>query len=351
MVKSPFKFLDAYQREDREAFFGRTKETEDLYEDIFKTNLMLIYGASGTGKTSLINCGLGNKYAETDWFALSIRRRGNMVDSLFRAIRNNAETVIPPETPIRRALNSLYLDTYLPIYLIFDQFEELFILGEKTEQELFFQQLSEILQAGLRCKVILSMREEYLAYLSDFEKIVPSLFDHRFRVERMSFSNISKVILNTASLHEINIQDPEHTVEEIINQLRSKREGIDLTHLQVYLDRLYRKDIARQQKQGQPTPQHVTFDLNLIQQVGKVQNVLADFLDEQLEEIDQVLGKPGVALAVLFSFVSDDGTNRHIASDQVVQQLNKELEITAEDIEYCLQEFEAKRILKQISIE
>ena len=49
-ANSPFKFLDSYGKEDKEIFFGREEETEMLYKMSFQTNLMLIYGMSGTGK-------------------------------------------------------------------------------------------------------------------------------------------------------------------------------------------------------------------------------------------------------------------------------------------------------------
>ncbi len=351
MIRSPFKFLDAYQKEDKDIFFGRNKETEDLYEEVFKTNLVLIYGASGTGKTSLVNCGLANKFSETDWYAIPIRRRGNLPKSLFRAIQTHAETFISPDTPIRKAIQSLYLDTYLPIYLIFDQFEELFILGDKTEQDGFFAQLSELLHTGLQCKIILSMREEYLAHLSDFEKVVPSLFDHRFRVERMNFINLEEVIQQTADSFSIQVHDPATTIAEILGLLQDKKAGVDLTHLQVYMDRLYRQDVKRQKLRDSKDYDSIIFDRDLIRQVGKVENVLADFLDEQLAEIDRDLGKDDVALSVLFVFVSEDGTNQYIHRKYLEDYLMKTKKISKHEIEYCLRELQAKRILKRVIID
>ena len=51
---SPFKFLDSYTKEDREIFFGREKEIDEIYSRVFQSKLLLVYGASGTGKTSTI---------------------------------------------------------------------------------------------------------------------------------------------------------------------------------------------------------------------------------------------------------------------------------------------------------
>ena len=82
----PFKFLNSYQREDKDFFFGRTEEIEEQYQMIFQTPVLLIYGTSGTGKTSLIQCGLANKFRSYDWLALYIRRGSNLIASLDKTL-------------------------------------------------------------------------------------------------------------------------------------------------------------------------------------------------------------------------------------------------------------------------
>ena len=80
---APFKFLDAYQEQDRTVFFGREKETADLYEALSGVKHLLIYGPSGAGKTSLIECGLRNQFSITDWYAITVRRRDNINRTVF----------------------------------------------------------------------------------------------------------------------------------------------------------------------------------------------------------------------------------------------------------------------------
>ncbi|MEL7120287.1 MAG: ATP-binding protein, partial [Bacteroidota bacterium] len=72
--QSPFKFLDAYGIDDRKIFFGRDWEIDELYDRLQESNLVLLYGASGTGKTSLIKCGLYNLYNSTDWLPIWITK-------------------------------------------------------------------------------------------------------------------------------------------------------------------------------------------------------------------------------------------------------------------------------------
>ena len=87
-MKSPFKFLDSFTKEDKDIFFGRDKETEELYQKVFESKLLLIYGVSGTGKSSLLQCGLANKFQESDWLPISIRRGGDINESLRKSITN-----------------------------------------------------------------------------------------------------------------------------------------------------------------------------------------------------------------------------------------------------------------------
>ncbi|MCB0654600.1 MAG: ATP-binding protein, partial [Saprospiraceae bacterium] len=149
---SPFKFLDAYNKADRAIFFGREEEIETLYEMAHQTNLTLVYGQSGTGKTSLIQCGLANRFQSSDWFDVYIRRNDEINQSLLQGLKKldsgkktsqgtllerlqkhrkvvRATTGIEETeglSPVIKALRSLHKHYLKPIYLIFDQFEELF---------------------------------------------------------------------------------------------------------------------------------------------------------------------------------------------------------------------------------
>ena len=358
MTISPFKFLDAYQRDDSPRFFGREKETAQLYNAVFASNLTLLYGASGTGKSSIINCGLGNKFYDTDWLPLQIRRGDNINESLSTAILGHlkvmtAATDAAPNN-ITKQLLELYQQQYKPIYLIFDQFEELYILGNRTEQEIFYQTVTDILKSGLQAKLLISIREEWIAYLNDFEKVVPALFENRLRIERMNEQNLKRVIygsIKTAEGVAIELIEPVSTINLILDNIRDQREGIDLTNLQVYLDRLFRKDLERQ---GVPETNHCTFDEQLVKNIGPMKNVLSDFIDEQIEKVEMELSLQGydnprgVPLEILFTLATDDGTKQALTVEGILEQLPANRKVTKEQVEFCLAEFERIKILRPV---
>ena len=351
---SPFKFLDSYGREDRAIFFGREEEINALYELVMSSQLTLVYGASGTGKTSLIECGLGNRFSDTDWFAIRIRKCDDITQSTFQAIRDRSypdKIIADTESSIYNAVQALYLFYYIPIYLIFDQFEELFISGTIEEQEHFFTQLSKVLETGKPCKIILVMREEYIGFLSQYEHIIPSLFDNKYRIEKMNQVKLQSVILGTIQTPQYHIifEEPEKNTKTIIENLRNDRREVDLTNLQVYLDRLYSEDVKRIEESGETRP--ITFDSVLIEEnVGKLPQVLSDFLEGQMTIVDKILEYPDISLMLLTAFVTNDGTKQSRHLNELIDELKTTKNIPPSVSKDCIQKFYERRILREFKL-
>jgi len=129
-----------------------------------------------------------------------------------------------------------------------------------------------------------------------------------------------------------------------------KRKGIDLANLQVYLDRLYRKDVVR--RQG--TRKYTLIDPALVKETGELEDVLSDFLDEQVEVIEEELAKKGVKkkgipMDVLFALVTDNGTKQSMDVNIIKDNLMKRKKIVGKHIDYCIERFKQMRILRELS--
>jgi len=342
MIKSPFKFLDSYTKEDKDLFFGRNKETEELYQKVFESRIVLLYGVSGTGKSSLINCGLANKFEDSDWLPILIRRGDNIVNSIEKQIQVfslselKLKQVNDSNDKILNLLQSVYLDHFKPVYLIFDQLEELFIFGNKEERKEFISIIKSIRDSGLQCKVIFSMREEYLAGLTEFEESIPEIMDNRYRVEKMIRKAAIDVIEGTCNEHSIEIQSGFS--EALLEKLSSGSNEIELTYLQVYLDMVYRIG------QDELSSGSIQFDLSLVERVGDVSDLLGNFLEDQIKQIDD----PEMALIILKSFVSIKGTKKQLTVRETVESaksLGKS--ITESQAKEIIQSFINLRILRE----
>lgn len=331
MIRSPFKFLDPFGPLDSKVFFGRSAEIDELYAQIFRTPLLLVYGLTGTGKTSLIDCGLRNRFDGTDWLPFYVRRKDDLNEALHELLRK----ALPDDKPrdLTETVGYLYRYFLRPVYLIFDQFEELFILGSKEEQEAFKLNLKKLLEANLTCKVILIMREEYIGWLYDFERDIPSIFDFRLRVETMKRKNVEEVIQKSCSCFNITLENPEKNIEQIYDNVSEGKAVVQLPYLQVYLDTLYRNDLQRSYPGGAPYSEEqpfpsLVFTGEEIEQCGHISGVLEQFLRDKVSELQVSMTHKYPALpadavkTILNSFVTEQGTKRPLPYQLIDNQVH-----------------------------
>ncbi|MCB0588203.1 MAG: ATP-binding protein [Phaeodactylibacter sp.] len=319
-MRSPFKFLDAYTLEDKGQFFGRETETEELYKMVFKTPLLLVYGLSGTGKTSLIQCGLASCFEGPDWFPLFIRRQDNINWSLRDVLKGELHGIEASDS-LPEMVYQLYRHYLRPVFLIFDQLEELFILGSREEQQQLLEGLKMLIGADLPCTIILAVREEYLGRLYSFEKAIPSLFDFRLRVEPMNAAKVKTVLTSSFEQFNIALEKPEEeSLQLIIDNISAGKSGIQLPYFQAYLDMLYREDYHRtygEEERGEKLPP-LEFSRQEIKAFGSIEHVLEKFLHQQQASIQQLLARKypgfpdGAVREILDAFVTEEGTKRPI---------------------------------------
>lgn len=317
----PFKFLDAYGRDDIAFFFGREEEIGALYRMVFQARIIVVYGTSGTGKTSLIQCGLASKFQTYDWLALYIRRGNNLIASLDKALCAESDGMFgyagQKESVIRdlpQKIAAVYRASFKPLYLIFDQFEELYVLGNKQEQDQFVKTVQEILQMEQPVKVIISIREEYLGHLYDFERMVPELMRKKLRVEPMNLDKVQTVVRKVGERPESNVSlragHEKAIATAIFKKIRGKNAlTIDLPYLQVFLDKLYLRITGDETRRAD-----AVFTLAALKKTGDIGDVLRDFLDEQVVKIAREFEQPpDIIWEILSPFVTLDGTKEPLS--------------------------------------
>lgn len=365
-LQSPFKFLDPYGREDAAIFFGREEEVENLYQSVCKNRLVLVYGQSGTGKTSLVQCGLANRFEVTDWAPFFIRRGKNINESLRQALSQSkalgsTELGYGPG-PLLNAVDRISARYLRPVFLIFDQFEELLILGEEEEKAAFTATISQLLTSdeGRSCSFIFVLREEYFAWLEPFERRIPGFSGRRLRVEPMRPAKVREVVIHSCRFFNVTLENEDENARQIVDSLSGKA-GISLPYLQVYLDMLWRVGYARTypdgwKGEGYPSLGITTAELG---RFGAIQDVLDRFLSErreaiqsELQEVYHDVGQDAVR-RVLDAFVTDEGTKRPVnyslregivhldeTAPEFLRQLPPPL------LTSCLEELEKSRLLR-----
>jgi WD40 repeat protein len=344
--KSPFKFLDSFTKDDREIFFGRNKEIEELHTRVFESKILLVYGTSGTGKSSLINCGLANRFSDSDWLPINVRRGTDINRSLFDALSKSSLTRAPfdkinaagsTKYNLEKLLRSVYLDHFRPVFLIFDQFEELFIFGSSEERQELIKNVAKVVGSDIQCRFIFSMREEYLAGVTEFEREIPSFLSNRIRIEKMTRQNAVETIEGPCRIN--NIQVEAGFAEALLEKLNPDTPEVELTWLQIFLDKIM--------KLAEDEDHEVNkFTLGLIDKAGEVKDILGTFLEEQISQLSDA----EAGLVVLKSFVSVKGTKHQITEEEVIEYSGTfGKEIDNETVKELIQRFIRLRILRDKS--
>ena len=164
--RSPFKFLDSYDIEDADIFFGRDSEIAELLRHFHSFGHVLIYGESGAGKSSLVQCGLRSQIPAADALFIPLRVHSTGLATVCQQICEYAgqalgeDIEISAESNLVDTLREVRLAASRPVVLFFDQFEELFIFHDALARRRFAEDLASIQKAKLNVKVIIGVRQD-----------------------------------------------------------------------------------------------------------------------------------------------------------------------------------------------
>jgi hypothetical protein len=164
------------------------------------------------------------------------------------------------------------------------------------------------------------MSEEYMASVTEFEKVIPAFLSNRVRIEKMSHRNALDAIRQPCKLSNISLE--EGFAETLLEKLSPGGEDVELTYLQVFLDNIYKLSVSESAKHQ--SQQGLSFTLSVLNKTGNVSDLLGRFLDDQIS----MMKDPETAMTVLKAFVSGKGTKRPANEKEVidnVKSLGKEI--------------------------
>jgi len=205
--------------EEIEAASGRAQDIKRIIQRIGTPacKLTIIHGQSGVGKSSIIQAGLVPALQLTTFDARDVlpillqsyhdwaRDCGQRLRSGIEKIKGESLST-PIDTPAA-ILEQLRLNQNrnLLTVLIFDQFEEFFFAyQDQTSRREFYDFLAECLNQVAELKIILSLREDYLFYLLEWNRTSNlSMIDNDIRPLAKKICVILKSLLKFRSNFEL----------------------------------------------------------------------------------------------------------------------------------------------------
>lgn len=230
----PFPGPRSFKETEKDFFVGRTAEARDLLSLLVASPITLLYSPSGAGKTSLVQTKLVQLLDEREYAKQPIARVGGFqaTDAKNPYIGNAIQSwggdparalSLPSFIGSLGAARDRDGDPTLRV-AVFDQFEELFTTHRANSEARreFFEQLAEALTQNRELRVLLLLREEYLAALDPYAAIVPGRMQARMRLERLTEAAAKAAV--TAPLRKLGVAISDRAATYICSRLRAVRE-------------------------------------------------------------------------------------------------------------------------------
>lgn len=253
--RCPFVGLNAFDRPQHTLFFGRDRLIQQLLDHLRRKHLLILVGASGSGKSSVVRAGLipalaGGALANSeDWLILPPLLPGS------EPLRNLArlalgQLAVRPERVgdlERRRAQMLRRDpkhlaamvaviSPQPTVLVVDQFEEVFTLcRDEGERRAFVLNLLHLVRPGSPHRLILTMRSNFVDNAAKIEELQSAFEGARVDVQALTKSELRAAIEEPAQWAGLKL-DAE-IVDELVGELVGEPSGLPL--LQFTLLRLW----------------------------------------------------------------------------------------------------------------
>jgi ABC-type oligopeptide transport system ATPase subunit len=217
---NPFPGLRPFSFEESHLFFGREGQCDEILINLARQRFVAVIGASGSGKSSLMYCGLipilyGGFVTEagSDWTVLVARPGIAPIENLAEAIVNNDPQYASADSD-ERAIGQTVTSTILRsssmgfadavkqitgtkkknIFLLVDQFEELFRFM-RTDQEADAHNeaaafvnllIKSIQQTEVSIYVALTMRSDFIGDCSQFPELTHVINKSHYLIPQMT---------------------------------------------------------------------------------------------------------------------------------------------------------------------
>ncbi|SDJ07226.1 hypothetical protein [Nonomuraea jiangxiensis] len=175
---SPYLGLSPFRTEDALLFFGREQAVDGLLTRLGDQRIVMLFGASGAGKSSLLQAGLvarvqaGERPWDTVVFTPGAEPMEECAVHLAPLVGSTAGAVRAELAADRRGLHRLVRQALVErpaeteLLIVVDQFEEVFTLcRDEEERARFVESLVTAAQAeGSRCRLVVGVRADFYTH-------------------------------------------------------------------------------------------------------------------------------------------------------------------------------------------
>lgn len=191
--EGPYKGLQPYTEEDQDYFFGRARDVEILVANLLAAPLTILYGASGVGKTSVLQAGVIPRLRREPRVAVVMYRDWQVPDvaaalkaGIVRAIAavEPSAPAVDPALPLDEFLARSSHEARVSVLFVLDQFEEytFYVPVAPDVQGMDAELARAINRHDVDANFLLALRQDNLSTLERFQQRIPNLMANMLRL-------------------------------------------------------------------------------------------------------------------------------------------------------------------------
>ena len=282
--KLPYKFLQSFEEQDVDIFFGRDHDIDRAIEKLLSSKLMILFGGGGVGKTSLIRAGIIPRLISDDYLPVYTRCtsedplvsiKTNTVDRLLQLSKtsltlDNVKRLLATDLSLPDFIREIRELEARPLVVFIDQFEQFFISLDDATRKRFERELAECLDSPyIDARFVLTLREDFLAELNELDSL-SNIYENRYRLMALAEEEAVQAIVRPAEKAGVTY---EKGLADLIIRELSESGRVYPPQLQIVCDSLYNR-LPKQETQ---------ISLALYEKLGGVRQFLADYVDTILD--------------------------------------------------------------------
>ena len=200
----PYQGLEPFTEATRQFFFGRQSTVERLHQAVEQSNVVLLVGASGSGKSSVVRAGLIPALRSLGWQVLppikpGFEPMGEMKRAIAQLAHRRDEIQAVHEAIAHQSLAGAI--AHLPgtdrLLLLVDQFEEVFtVCTVEAEQRQFIERLTESI--GQRLAIVITLRADFVEACLQYPSLTHHLQQHAIYMPPLDGADLETAIQKPA---------------------------------------------------------------------------------------------------------------------------------------------------------
>ena len=305
---APYRGLTPFDEADAAFFFGRDRDVRRIVNQLFLSPLVVLYGANGVGKSSVVRAGVVRNMNEREdhivvrFSAWAYDPLTGLKTAICEAVKRATRRQFDPsQISLADLLSQSVTESDQRFLIVLDQFEEFFLYHNYRESGVLFatEFATAVWRKDLPVGFLVSVREDSLGKLDYFQETIPQFLDSRLRLEYMDRAAAREAILQPLAVYN-NLAESgpsfsidDELVEAVLDQIttgyiavddstgrfgQSMRAGerIEVPFLQLVMLKLWETELARGSN---------VLRLRTLEDLGGAEKIVRGHLDSALAEL------------------------------------------------------------------